>query len=186
MNIWKWTSLILIVLNVGIIIWVYSMLTGTYDEVENSDSTADDSDNPEGLQVILPNATVESLINSYLSSVDDADIELSITTEAITLQSIDDILGMSVHTTFDLVPVTADDQIIFEVNNIDIGSLPLSQDSLYSIITSAAELPEGIAFGSDAKSLVIDTQIFQDELTDSIQIQTIDYSNNQWYFSIER
>lgn len=184
MNIWKWISIILIALNISFLLWLYVTLSGDYNEFTETDET--NTVNESDLYAILPNATVEALINEYLSSSDDANLEVNISTDNITLHSRDEILGMTVNTTFNIVPIVEEDQIIFQVSNIDIGNLPLSQDSLYSIIVNASNLPEGVQFSDEDRALIINTQIFEEELTDTIQIETIDYENDEWYFSIKR
>lgn len=184
MNIWKWISIILIALNLSFLLWLFFTLSGDYNQATETEET--NTLNEDQLYAFLPNVTVETLINEYLSSSDDSNLDVSITTENITLHSRDEILGMTVNTTFNIVPIVEEDQIIFQISNIDIGNLPLSQDSLYSIIVNASNLPEGVQFSEEEQALIINTQIFEEELTDTIQIEKIDYESDEWYFSIER
>lgn len=183
MNIWKWLSIILIVLNIGFFVWLYSALSGTYDDKPEA---GDSHGEAQGLQIILPNATVETFINDALRTSGSDNITVDISTEEITLHSVNQIFGASVNTVFNIEPDIESDNIIFYISNIDIGSLPLSQDALYTVITRAAELPEGVSFSEDTKALVIDPSLFEEDLPEDIQIETIDYGSDAWYFSIER
>lgn len=185
MNIWKWLSLTLIVLNLGFFLWLFIVLSGDYQDTPSTTATEEEI-NEDELYAVLPNHTVETLINDYLSEADENNIDVDITTEDITLHSTNDILGMQVETAFNITPIIDDEEIIFQISDIDVGRLPLSQDALYSLISRASTLPEGIYFSDAEHAMILDTSMFESELAEQFKIKKIDYANNEWYFSIEK
>ena len=181
MNIWKWLFIILLLLNILAVGSLYMFLSGNYDEVdirENGDSSAEHV-------VILQNHTVETLLNSFLQEDSANDIEVSIDENNIELFSENEYLNMNFDTTFDLNPQITDSTIIFEISDISVGQLPLTEDMLYTLIRTSADLPDGIVFSTDSKALIIDKSMFDDYSDLSLDIEEIDYHNNAWYFSIE-
>lgn len=182
MNVWKWLFIILMILNVLTITGLYLYLSGDYNEL-NLDE-AQGNDDPEHL-ITLENHTVELLLNSFLMEDSGNNMEVGIDEENIQLMSENEYLNMNFDTTFNMEPRVTENELIFEVSDISIGSLPLSEDMLYTLIRTSAELPEGVMFSTETKALVIDKSIFNDYTDLSVDIERIDYQNNAWYFSIE-
>lgn len=180
MNIWKWLFIILLVFNIIIIGSLAFMLSGSYGSPEEEDNySAKDS----GIEIKMTNEAVESLITEKMK---DESLSLAISESGIELVSQNNIYGIGVDTSFELEPVATGDTIVFEISNIDIANLPLSQDALYSIIRSQSDMPEGISFSEDERALVVDTALFDEAAGLDVKVGSIDYENNEWYFSMER
>lgn len=183
MNIWKWLFLILIIINIAVAGWLYINLYSDFDDVEQGERGEVPEDE---LYAVLPNGTVEYLIMNYFADAGEDSIDIDISTDRIELHSQDQVLGMTVNTTFNMDPVLDGQDIKFQISNIDVGELPLSEDMLYSIISGAGDLPSGVHFSEDEHALIVDTGIISEGAGDNISIERIDYQNNEWYFSIER
>lgn len=181
MNIWKWSFIILLLFNILAVGSLYIFLSGNYD-----DADVEVSDNASGEHVvILQNHTVESLLNSFLQEDAANNIEVSIDQTGIELLSENEYLNMNFDTSFNLNPQITDSSIIFEISDISVGQLPLTEDMLYTLIRTSADLPDGITFSTDTKALIIDKSLFDESSDLSLDIDQIDYQNNAWYFSIE-
>lgn len=181
MNIWKWLFIILLLLNILTLGSLYIFLSGSYDAVDTGENDGTSGEHV----VILQNHTVETLLNSFLQEDSANDIEVSIDENNIELFSENEYLNMNFDTTFNLSPQITDSTIIFEISDISVGQLPLTEDMLYTLIRTSADLPEGILFSTDSKALVIDKSLFDDYSDLSLDINEIDYQNNAWYFSIK-
>lgn len=181
MNIWKWLFIILLLLNILVLGSLYIFLSGNYDEVDTGESEGSSGEHV----VILQNHTVETLLNSFLQEDSANEIAVSIDENNIELFSENEYLNMNFDTTFNLNPQITDSSIIFEISDISVGQLPLTEDMLYTLIRTSADLPEGIEFSTDSKALIIDKILFDDYSDLSLDIEEIDYQNNSWYFSIE-
>lgn len=181
MNVWKWLFIILLTLNILTAGSLYIFLSGNYEEVdihENDDASFEHV-------VILQNQTVEALLNSFLQEDSANDMEVSIDENGIELFSANEYLNLNFDTTFSMEPQITENSIIFEINDISVGQLPLTEDMLYTLIRTNAVLPDGVVFSTDTKALIIDKAIFDDYSDLTLDIEEIDYQNNAWYFSIE-
>ncbi|WP_020008305.1 DUF2140 family protein [Salinicoccus albus] len=180
MKVWKWLFFILLIFNIAVLAAAMLMLSQSYEAPQTNDNyTESDS----GIKVRMDNQAVESLI---MDNMGDEPLDISISESGIALTSEHSVYGLDIVTDFNLEPVSTGDSIVFEVTDIDISDLPLTQDMLYSIIRSSSNLPEGLSFSEDSRALVVDTSSFTDEMDMSIKSDSIDYENNEWYFSIER
>lgn len=180
MKIWKCLFFILLLINIIVITGLAFMLSGSYESPGKEDNyTAESS----GIEVKMTNDAVQSLI---MDTMTDDSISLDINESDIELISSNDIYGLDVNTSFKLEPVSTGDTIVFEVLKIDIANLPLSQDALYSIIRSQSDLPDGISFSEENRALIVDTSLFEEAVGLDIKVDSIDYKNNEWYFSMER
>lgn len=180
MKIWKWLFIILLAVNIIAVSGLIYLLSQNYAAPEEQDNYAGGSS---GMEIQMTNDAVESLI---MESIDDDSLSLNISKSGINLNSRNNIYGISVDASFQLEPVATGDTIVFEVSDIDIANIPLPQDALYSIIRSQSDLPEGISFSEDERALVIDTALFDEAAGLDVRVDSIDYQNNEWYFSMER
>ena len=181
MNMWKWLFIILLLLNILAVGSLYIFLSGDYGEVETGETGEAEDEN----MIILQNSTVETLLNSFLQEDQANDIEVSIDENSIELLSENEYLDMNFDTTFNLSPQITEHSLIFEVSNISVGQLPLTEDMLYTLIRTSADLPEGMEFSTDSKALIIEKSIFDDYSELALDIEQIDHQNDAWYFSIE-
>lgn len=181
MNIWKWLFIGLLVINAAVLAGLFIFLSGDYGELDPVD--APDGDQAEHV-ITLENHTVEFLLNSFLQDGAD-DIAVTIDEENIQLMAENEYLNMNFDTIFNLEPYIAETELIFEISNISIGRLPLSEDMAYTLIRTGADLPEGMAFSTESRALVIDKAVFDDFTDLSVDVEEIDYQNNAWYFSFE-
>ncbi len=180
MNIWKWLFFILLLVNLIIAVLLIFLLSGSYSSPESEDNYSSGSS---GMEIKMTNDAVESLI---MESIEDEKLSLDINESGIELLSQNNIYGIGVDASFNLEPVSTGDTIVFEVLDIDISNLPLPQDVLYSIIRTQSNLPEGISFSEDERALVIDTALFDEAAGVDVKVDSIDYKNNEWYFSMEK
>ncbi|AKG74113.1 DUF2140 family protein [Salinicoccus halodurans] len=180
MNIWKWLFFILLLFNIIVAASLIFMLSSSYGTPEEEDNYSGGSS---GIEIKMTNDAVESLI---MDTIEDESLSLEISESGIELLSRNNIYGISVDASFILEPVSTGDTIVFEVSDIDIANIPLSQNALYSIIRSQSDLPEGISFSEDERALVIDTALFDGAAGLDMKVDSIDYENNEWYFSMER
>src|SRR5699024_1033530 len=118
--------------------------------------------------------------------IEDDCWSLDISESGIGLNSRNNVYGISVDASCQIEPVATGDTIVFEVSDIDIENIPLPQDALYSIIRSQSDLPEGISFSEDERALIIDTSLFDEAAGFDVRVDSIDYQNNEWYFSMEK
>lgn len=181
MNIWKWLFTILLLFNILAVASLYIFLSGDYDEV------APDKEHETSGEhiIILQNHTVETLLNSFLQEDPANDIEVSIDENSIELFSENEYLDMNFDTTFNMSPEISDHSLIFEISDISVGQLPLTEDMLYTLIRTSADLPDGMEFSTNSKALIIDKTIFDEYSEQSLDIEQIDYQNDAWHFSIE-
>lgn len=181
MNIWKWAFISLLLFNILAVGALYIFLTGNYDEVDIGETGESSAEHV----VILQNNSVETILNSFLREDSANDISVSIDENNIELFSENEYLNMNFDTTFNLNPQITDSSIIFEISDISVGQLPLTEDMLYTLIRTSADLPDGIVFSTNSKALIIDKSLFDDHSDLSLDIEEIDHQNNAWYFSIE-
>ena len=181
MNIWKWLFIILLLLNILAMGSLYIFLSDDYDEVDTEENGETSGEH----MIILQNHTVETLLNSFLQEDPANDIEVSIDENSIELFSENEYLDMNFDTTFNMSPQITEYSLIFEVSDISVGQLPLTEDMLYTLIRTSADLPDGMEFSTDSKALIIDKSIFDDYSELTLDIEQIDYQNDAWYFSIE-
>lgn len=181
MNIWKWLFMGLLVINVAVLTGLFIFLSGDYDELESFEA-------PDGGQaehvITLENHTVEFLLNEFLQDGAN-DMSVTIDEEDIRLMAENEYLNMNFDTIFNLEPHVTETELIFEISDISIGRLPLSDDMAYTLIRAGADLPERMTFSTESKALVIDKDIFEDFTDFSIDVEKIDYHNNAWYFSFK-
>ncbi|HIW12122.1 MAG TPA: YpmS family protein [Candidatus Salinicoccus stercoripullorum] len=180
MKIWKWLFIILLAANIIAVAGLVYLLSGSYTapgEVDNYSGGNSD------MEIQMTNEAVEALI---MESIDDDSLSLDISESGIGLNSRNNVYGISVDASFQIEPVATGDTIVFEVSDIDIENIPLPQDALYSIIRSQSDLPEGISFSEDERALIIDTSLFDEAAGFDVRVDSIDYQNNEWYFSMEK
>lgn len=180
MKVWKWLFFILLIVNIGALAAVMLMFSQSYDAPQTDDNY---SESDSGIEIKMDNNAVQSLI---MESMGEEPLDISISESGIELTSEKSIYGLDIVTNFNLEPVSTGDSIVFEVTDIDISDVPLTQDMLYSIIRSSSNLPEGISFSENSRALVVETESFTDETDMNIKVDSIDYANNEWYFSMER
>lgn len=180
MKIWKWLFFSLLLLNIIIIIGLIFLLGGSYETPEKEDNYSGDES---GIEIKMTNDAVQNLI---MDAVGDESITIDISESGIELVSSNSVYGLDIDTSFNLEPVSTGDTIVFEVKKIDIANIPLSQDALYTIIRSQSDLPEGISFSENERALVIDTAVFAEAVGFDVKVDSIDYENNEWYFSMKR
>lgn len=181
MNIWKWLFIMLLALNAVTITALYVFLSGEYNALNLEEEGGAQSEHV----ITLENHTVEFLLNTFLQEDAGDDMAFSIDEENIQLRAENEYLNMNFDTIFNLEPYVTETELIFEISDISIGRLPLSEDMLYTLIRTSAVLPEGVAFSTESKALVIDKSLFDDFTDLSVDVERIDYQNNAWYFSIE-
>lgn len=182
MNIWKWLFILLLILNAAALAALYIFLSNDYDELDVDEELPDEY--PEHL-ITLENHTVEFLLNAFIQEDAGSNMAVTIDEENIQLMSENEYLSMNFDTIFNLEPYVTDSELIFEISDISVGQLPLSDDMLYTLIRAGAELPEGVRFSTDSKALVIDKSLFDGYTDFSVDVERIDYQNNAWYFSFE-
>ncbi|WP_411841850.1 DUF2140 family protein [Salinicoccus sp. HZC-1] len=180
MKIWKWLFFSLLLLNILIIIGLIFLLSRSYETPEKEDNYSGDES---GIEVKMTNDAVQDLI---MDAVGKESIAIDISESGIDLVSSNTIYGLNIDTSFNLEPVSTGDTIVFEVTKIDIANIPLSQNALYTIIRSQSDLPEGISFSENERALVIDTALFVEVVGFDVKVDSIDYENNEWYFSMKR
>ncbi|WP_031544767.1 DUF2140 family protein [Salinicoccus luteus] len=181
MNIWKWLFIGLLVLNAAIIIWLLTALNGNYDapSPENDNYVPEES----GIEIKMNNDAMESILND---AIDDDSLAITIDEQQIALDVIRQVLGLSIETSIELEPVSTGEEVVFELVDINISDLPLSQDMMYDLIRDQSDLPEGISFREQERALVIDSGVFTEQLEWDVKVDSIDYENDEWYFSITR
>ncbi|GAB3060117.1 DUF2140 family protein [Salinicoccus sesuvii] len=181
MNIWKWLFIFLLALNVGVIIWLYTLLNENYEapDSENDNYTSEGS----GIEIKMNNDAVESILNE---SISDESLSISIDETGILLDAVQEVYGFMIDTSIALDPISIGDQVVFEARNINVADLPLTQDMLYSLIRAQSDLPEGIQFSDTERALIVDSKALTDQIEWDVEVNSIDYENDEWYFSITR
>lgn len=181
MNIWKWLFMGLLLVNAGIIIWLSTALGGDYQapSAENDNYTPEES----GIEVKMNNDAMESIIND---AIDDESLAITVDEEQIALDVVRQVIGLSIETSVELEPVSTGEEVVFELVDINISDLPLSQNMMYGLIKDQSDLPEGISFRDDERALVIDSEVFTEQLEWDVRVDSIDYEDDEWYFSITR
>ncbi|TVT29573.1 DUF2140 family protein [Salinicoccus cyprini] len=181
MNIWKWLFIILLLVNVGIGIWLFTILDGSYEapSSENDNYVSSES----GIEITMNNDAVESVLNE---SINDDSLSISVDETGIMLDAVQEAYGFTIDTSIELDPVSTGDEVVFEISNINISDLPLTQDMLYSLIRTQADLPEGIRFSDAERALIVDSAVLTEQLEWDVKVDSIDYENDEWYFSITR
>ncbi|CAM4152234.1 DUF2140 family protein [Lacicoccus alkaliphilus] len=182
MNIWKWLFILLLMANAATLAALYFFLSNDYDALDVEEELPEEYS--EHL-ITLENHTVEFLLNTYLQEDAGSNMAVTIDEENIRLMSENEYLNMNFDTIFILEPYVTDSELIFEISDISVGQLPLSEDMLYTLIRTGADLPEGMRFSTESKALVIDKSMFDGYTDFSVDIESIDYQNNAWYFSFE-
>lgn len=176
MNIWKYLFLILLIINIAVVGYLYYLLSADYEVPESSSSGY----SPTGIEFILDNATIQNLLDDSL----DDNLTINVSSDAISLYSVNTIYGNEVVTTFNLEPISYGEYVTFRVYNIDIAGFPLSQDMLYTMIIQNSYLPEGIEFSTEQYALILDTNLITNQLViQDLNLVNIDYENNAWYFN---
>ncbi|MFC3418232.1 DUF2140 family protein [Salinicoccus hispanicus] len=181
MNIWKWLFIGLLIVNVGIVIWLFTVLNGNYEapDSENDNYTPSES----GIEIKMNNDAVESVLNE---SINDDSLTISVDESGIVLDAVQEAYGFTIDTSIALDPVSTGDEVVFEAKNINIADLPLTQDMLYSLIRTQSDLPEGIRFSDTERALVVDSAALTEQIEWDVKVDSIDYGNDEWYFSITR
>lgn len=180
MNVWKILFILLLLFNIGVVLYIYVNLSGDYD-VPESDS---EGFMASGIEVVLDNATIENLLDE---NINDNSLSIHVNEDGIKLYSNNYIYGNTVYTSFNLEPISYGDVVTFRVSNIDISGFPLSQDMLYTLILENSNLPEGIYFSREQYALIFDTSLLTNQLAfQNLDLVNIDYQNNAWYFTIRQ
>lgn len=181
LNIWKWLFIALLILNAGIVVWLFTALYGNYEapDSENDNYPAEES----GIEIKMNNDAVESILNE---SINDDSLSISVDETGIILDAVQEAYGFKIDTSIELDPASTGDEVVFEAKNINIADLPLTQDMLYSLIRSQSDLPEGIRFSDTERALIVDSKALAEQIEWDVKVDSIDYENDEWYFSITR
>ncbi len=179
MNIWKTLFVILVSINILFIIWIAITFGNSYDLPDEKNSNYNTAES--GIELKMTNQAVQSIFND---AIDDESIQVSVGEAGIYFKAVQDVLGIEIETSLNLEPVSTGEEIVFAVKDIDVADLPLTQDMFYSIIKNQSDLPEGIRFDDDERALLINTKTLTQDFEMEVEVEKIDYRNDEWYFSI--
>ncbi|WP_026866297.1 DUF2140 family protein [Jeotgalicoccus marinus] len=176
-KLWMILFFTLILINLIIVVIVASFFNQDYEE---SDLTGTEN-SPQALTFILPNQTIETLINDNLPY---ENFNVEIDTSGVTVNIESRVLGIPIRSSVRGAPIVDGDNIVIPLTDLNLADLPLSEDTLYSALKTFLDLPEGITMADGKKELIIDTKIFEQYFGISLQVDKIDYEADTWYFSI--
>lgn len=179
LKVWKTLFLILLSINLLFIIWIIISFSNSYslpDEKNSNYNTAEP-----GIELKMTNQAIQSVLND---AIDDDSIQISVGEEGIYFKAVQNVLGIDVETSLKLEPASTDEELVFAVKEIDVADLPLTQDMSYSIIKNQSDLPEGVRFDEEERALLISTKTLTEDLGVKVEVEKIDYQNDEWYFSI--
>lgn len=177
-KLWMILFFTLLTINIVVILFIVLFFNQDYEESDVSGT----ENTPQELTFILPNQTIETLINDNLPyenfnvEVNDAGVKVNIE------QSV---LGIPISSSVQGEPTVDGDKIVIPLTDLNLGNLPLSEDTLYTALKTFLDLPEGITMADDKKELIIDTAIFEQYFGIGLQVDKIDYEADSWYFSID-
>ncbi|MCK1976706.1 DUF2140 family protein [Jeotgalicoccus huakuii] len=176
-KLWMILFFTLLLINLIIVVIVASFFNQDYEE---SDLTGTEN-SPQALTFILPNQTIETLINDNLPY---ENFNVDIDTSGVTVNIESRVLGIPIRSSVRGAPIVDGDNIVIPLTDLNLADLPLSEDTLYSALKTFLDLPEGITMADGKKELIIDTKIFEQYFGIGLQVNKIDYEADTWYFSI--
>ncbi|GAA3726044.1 hypothetical protein GCM10022378_14890 [Salinicoccus jeotgali] len=179
MNVWKSLFAILLSINILFIIWVTITFSNSYDLPDEKNGNYNTAES--GIELKMTNQSVQSILNDV---IDDDSIQISVGEAGIYFKAVQSVLGIDVETSLNLEPVSIGEELVFAVKDIDVADLPLTQDMFYSIIKNQSDLPEGIRFDEDERALLINIKALTQDFKMEVEVEKIDYRNDEWYFSI--
>ncbi|MEY8560241.1 DUF2140 family protein [Jeotgalicoccus halotolerans] len=176
-NIWMILFFVLLAVNIAVIIIAVSFFNQSYEQTSGEAPPEE----PQELEFILTNSTVETLIND---NIPYDEFTVNINTEGITVDIEQKVLGFSINSSISGEPVVSGNNIIIHLTDLNLAGLPLSEDALYTALRKLVDLPDGIAMSETERALVIDMSLFEQYFGVELQADKIDYENNAWYFSV--
>ena len=177
-HIWQILFGILLAFNILVILLIISFTNQSYETVNYDDKASKEE---QALPFILPNTTIETLINDNLPY---EEFKVSVNEEGVRVNIEQTVLGIKVKSSVQGKPVVDGDNIIIPLSDLNLANLPLSEDTLYTALRTFTDLPEGITMKENEKAIVIDSGLFEQYFGIGLQVDKIDYENNAWYFSI--
>src|SRR5699024_824453 len=177
-HIWQILFCILLAFNILVILLIISFTNSSYETVNYDDKTSKEE---QALPFILPNTTIETLINDNLPY---EEFKVSVNEEGVRVNIEQTVLGIKVKSSVQGKPVVDGDNIIIPLSDLNLANLSLSEDTLYTALRIFTDLPEGITMKENEKAIVIDSGLFEQYFGIGLQVDKIDYENNAWYFSI--
>lgn len=176
-NIWMISFFILLAVNIAVVLVIALFFNQSYEET----SVNDPSEEPQKLEFILTNSTIETLINDnipyeeFTVNINEAGIDVDIEQQ---------LLGFSINSSIAGEPVVNGENIIIHLTDLNLAGLPLSEDTLYTALRKLVDLPDGIAMSETERAIVINMSLFEQYFGVELQADKIDYENNAWYFSV--
>lgn len=174
---WMILFFTLLAINLAVILIIALFLNQSYDPVTEEAG----SNEPQDIEFILKNDTVETLINE---NIQYDEFSVNINTDGVSIDIAQELLGFPITSSISGSPVVSGNQIIIELTDLNIAGLPLNGDAVYTALRKLVDLPEGISLSDTERAIVIDMTIFEQHFGVELQVDTIDYENDAWYFSI--
>ena len=109
---------------------------------------------------------------------------MDINTNGIDVDIAQQLLGFDINSSISGEPVVSGNTIIIELTDLNLAGLPINGDVLYTALRNLVDLPAGIEMSEEERAIVIDMSIFEQYFGVELQVDTIDYENDAWYFSI--
>lgn len=176
-KVWMTLFFILLAINIVCLIAVFLFFNQSYEETAQNESAQE----PQDIEFILSNSTVESLINE---NIPYKEFTVDINTNGIDVDIAQQLLGFDINSSISGEPVVSGNTIIIELTDLDLAGLPINGDVLYTALRNLVDLPAGIEMSEEERAIVIDMSIFEQYFGVELQVDTIDYENDAWYFSI--
>ncbi|CEA00265.1 hypothetical protein BN1048_00896 [Jeotgalicoccus saudimassiliensis] len=176
-NIWMILFFVLLIINIAVIVIIASFLNQSYEQTSENNPSGE----PNELEFILTNSTVETLIND---NIPYDEFTVNINTEGIDVDIEQEVLGFPINSSISGNPVVNGDNIVIHLTDLNLAGLPLSEDTVYTALRKLIELPEGIQLSERERAIVIDMSLFEQYIGGELQADKIDYENDAWYFSV--
>lgn len=176
--IWQICFGLLLAFNIVVVLIIILFTNQTYEPVKVSEG---ENQRVQELPFILPNQTIETLINDNLPY---EEFKVAVNENGVTVNIQQTLLGIPIKSSVQGQPVVDGKNIVIPLSDLNLANLPLSEDTLYTALRTFTDLPEGITMKENEKAIVIDSGLFEQYFGISLQVDKIDYENNEWYFSI--
>lgn len=172
--IWFVLLLLLIIANICTILWIKQSLAEvpSAPQIEKFDVKSDD-------EMILSEDTIKQFI-----SIDDKDTKIKFKDHTIWIDSTSQFLNFDVLTKIKTHPTVISPGVIaLNIENVDIGKLPLSKEKALRIVKKYGNLPPSVTLDEENKRFIYTLGIQQVGDT-KILLKKID-SENKWHFDLE-
>lgn len=176
---WKWAFFILLVLNIGMIVWLgiqFNALTSS-DDVQPAGEEMAVSEDAMAFELVTDKEQVDRVINLYLQEeLDDRFSGYTVTVaDLVELEGTLNVFGFDVDFGLYLEPLVMDNgNLQLRAQRIQLGSIELPIGIALNILSQQLELPEWIRIDSELEFILVAFNEFSLENDMQLRMKRVD------------